>query len=145
MKMQEKQATRDIQKKYKGRSISWLEDKLQELVNAKVRKRDSVDGYFICISCRQLKPISQMNAGHFYPKEPLAYRAVRFDLDNIHGQDVRCNKYLSGNLIEYRKNLLIKIGENRLRQLEQKAALKNFKFSRDFLIEQIEKYKYEKY
>lgn len=136
--------TPEIRSKYKGRSIEWLEEKLQDLVNAKVRRRDSANGFFICISCDELKPINQMNAGHYYPKEPRQYRSVKFDFDNIHGQCVRCNKYLSANLIPYRANLQIKIGENRLRQLEQKAALKNFKFSRDFLIEQIEKLKYEK-
>lgn len=29
--------TDEIKKKYKGRSISWLEDKFQDLINAKVR------------------------------------------------------------------------------------------------------------
>lgn len=134
----------ELKAKYKGRSIEWLEDKLQELVNAKVRRRDSSDGYFICISDQELKPISQMNAGHYYPKEPLKYRSVRFDLDNIHGQCQRCNHFLSGNLIEYRKNLLLKIGESRLKQLDEKAALKNFKYSREFLIQQIEKLLYER-
>jgi len=137
--------TAEIKIKYKGRSIDWLEEKLQELINAKVRRRDSVKGYFICISCDELKPANQMNAGHYYPKEPLQYRAVKFDFDNIHGQCVRCNKYLSANLIPYRANLLLKIGEQRLKQLEMKAGLNNFKYSRDFLIEQIEKLKYEKH
>lgn len=136
--------TAELKAKYKGRSIDWLEDKLQDLVNTKVRKRDSSGGYFICISCDELKPISQMNAGHYYPKEPLQYRAVKFDLDNINGQCVRCNKYLSGNLIPYRANLLLKIGEQRLKQLEMKAQLNNFKFTRDFLIQQIEKVLYER-
>ena len=131
--------TSELLKKYKGKSISWLEDKLQELVNAKVRKRDSMNGYFVCISCQQLKPVSQMNAGHYYEKS--IYKSVRFDLDNIHGQDVRCNKYLSGNLIEYRKNLLEKIGEEKLKQLDKLAEIKNFRFTREFLIELIEKYK----
>jgi len=134
--------TAELKAKYKGRSIDWLEDKLQDLVNAKVRKRDSSGGFFICISCDELKPVSQMNAGHYYPKEPLQYRAVKFDLDNINGQCVRCNKYLSGNLIPYRANLLLKIGEQRLKQLEMKAQLNNFKYTRDFLIQQI--YKHEK-
>lgn len=134
----------EIKSKYKGRSIEWLEDRLQDLINAKVRRRDSVNGYFICISCQELKPVKQMNAGHYYPKEPLAYRSVKFDLDNIHGQCIRCNRHLSANLIPYRANLLLKIGEHRLRQLEQKAALTGFKYSRYFLIEQIEKLKYER-
>lgn len=134
--------TAKIKDRYKGRSISWLEDKLQDLVNAKVRKRDSANGFFICISCQELKPVKQLNAGHYFEKS--VYKSVRFDLDNIFGQCVRCNKYLSANLIPYRANLLLKIGEQRLKQLEMKAGLNNFKYSRDFLIEQIEKLKHEK-
>ena len=131
--------TAEIKLKYKGRSIDWLEDKLQEVVNYKVRQRDSYNGFFICISCQELKPISQMNAGHYFEKT--VYRAVKYDLDCINGQCIRCNKYLSGNLIPYRENLLIKIGAYRLNQLEKKAKLKKFKYSREFLIQQIEKYK----
>lgn len=80
-----------------------------------------------------------MNAGHYYEKS--VYKAVRFDLDCVNGQCIRCNKYLSANLIEYRKNLVLKIGENRLQQLDKKAELKNFTYTREFLIEIIEKYK----
>lgn len=136
--------TTELKTKYKGRSIDWLEDKLQDMVNAKVRRRDSANGYFICIACQELKSVTQLNASHYYPKEPKQYRSVRFDLDNIHSGCIRCNKYLSGNLLPYRVNLLHKIGELRLKQLEMKASLNNFKYSRDFLIEQIEKLKYEK-
>lgn len=131
--------TPEILSKYRGKSISYLEEKLQELVNAKVRKRDSLNGFFICISCQELKPKNQMNSGHYFAKE--FYKSVRFDLDNCNGQCVRCNKYLSGNLIPYRANLLKKIGADRLAQLERKAEIKNFKYSREFLIELIEKYK----
>lgn len=130
--------------KYKGRSIDWLEEKLQELINAKVRRRDSVNGFFICIACSELKPVSQLNASHYYPKEPKQYRAVRFDLDNIHGGCIRCNKYLSGNLLPYRVNLLNKIGAERMTTLEKLASLNNFKFDRNFLIMNIEKLKNEK-
>ena len=131
--------TSELLKKYIGKSISFLEDKAQERINAKVRKRDSLNGFFICISCQELKPINQMNAGHYYEKT--IYKSVRFDLNNINGQCVRCNKYLSGNLIEYRKNLLKKIGEEKLKQLDKLAEIKNFRFTREFLIELIEKYK----
>lgn len=134
--------TAELKAKYKGRSIDWLEDKLQDLVNAKVRKRDSSGGYFICISCDELKPVKQMNSGHYFAKE--FYKSVRFDLDNCNGQCIRCNNYLSGNLIPYRANLLLKIGEHRLHQLEQKAKISNFKYTREFLIQQIEKQLYER-
>ena len=131
--------TPEILRKYRGKSISYLTEKAQESVNRFVRKRDSINGFFICISCQELKPINQMNAGHYYAKE--FYKSVRFDLNNVNGQCVRCNKYLSGNLIEYRKNLLEKIGEEKLKQLDKLAEIKNFRFTREFLIELIEKYK----
>lgn len=131
--------TPEILRKYRGKSIEYLTEKAQESVNRFVRKRDSINGFFICISCQELKPINQMNAGHYYAKE--FYKSVRYDLNNVNGQCVRCNKYLSGNLIEYRKNLLEKIGEEKLKQLDKLAELKNFRFTREFLIELIEKYK----
>ena len=131
--------TPEVLSKYRGKSLAYLEDKLQELVNAKVRKRDSLNGFFICISCQELKPKNQMNSGHYFAKE--FYKSVRFDLDNLAAQCIRCNFHLSGNLIEYRKNLVLKIGEQRVKQLEIKSELKNFTYSREFLIELIEKYK----
>ena len=131
--------TPEILRKYRGKSIAYLTEKAQESVNRFVRKRDSANGFFVCISCQELKPINQMNAGHYYEKT--IYKSVRFDLNNVNGQCVRCNKYLSGNLIEYRKNLLKKIGEEKLKQLDKLAELKNFRFTREFLIELIEKYK----
>ena len=79
-----------------------------------------------------------MNASHYYPKEVKQYRAVRFDLDNIHGGCIRCNKYLSGNLIPYRENLIKKIGLERFERLEKLSKLENFTFNRNFLIKNIE-------
>lgn len=131
--------TPEILSKYRGKSLAYLTDKAQEAVNKFVRKRDSVNGYFICISCQELKPVRQLNCGHYLPKE--FYKSVRFDLDNLASQCIRCNHHLSGNLIEYRKNLVLKIGEQRVKQLEIKAELKNFTYSREFLINIIEKYK----
>ena len=130
--------TPEILSKYRGKSLAYLTDKAQDAVNKFVRKRDSVNGYFICISCQELKPINQMNASHYYPKEVKQYRAVRFDLDNIHGGCIRCNKYLSGNLIPYRENLIKKIGLERFERLEKLSKLENFTFNRNFLIKNIE-------
>jgi hypothetical protein len=68
---------------------------------------------------------------------------VRFDEDNVHLQCERCNSFLSGNLIEYRGNLLTKIGAERFNQLEARARITR-KFTKDELKELIKKYK-EKY
>jgi len=72
-----------------------------------------------------------MNAGHFYNVGH--YPGLRFDEDNCHGQCVQCNKFLHGNLIEYRDNLLFKIGTERFEKLKLKADVykrNGYKFSR---------------
>lgn len=131
--------TTEAIQRYKGKSVSWLIDKAQTMVNAYIRKRDSAKGFFICISCQELKPSSQMNAGHYFEKT--VYKSVRFDTDNIAGQCIRCNKYLSGNLIPYRENLIKKIGVERFERLEQLAKIKGYKYDRYLLIDIIERFK----
>lgn len=133
--------TAEIIAKYKGKNLSWLIDKAQDNVNRYVRKRDSLNGFFICISCQELKPVNQLNSGHYFAKEVKQYRAVRFDLDNLQSQCIRCNKYLSGNLIPYRKNLIEKIGLERFEKLERLAELPNFQYDRNILISIIERFK----
>lgn len=133
--------TAETIQKYKGKSLSYLIDKAQNVVNRYVRYRDSANGFFICISCQELKKVNQMNAGHYFAKEVRQYKAVRFDLDNIHGQCIRCNKYLSANLIPYRNNLIKKIGLERFERLEQLATLNNFEYNRLMLIDIIERFK----
>jgi hypothetical protein len=44
--------------------------------------------------------------------------ATRFDLHNIHLSCIACNKWKSGNLIQYRKALVEKYGETEINRLE---------------------------
>lgn len=127
--------------KYKSKKLIWLIEKAQELVNAYIRKRDSINefGDFICISCGRLKPKNQANAGHFFARGN--FGSVRFNLDNIHSQCIQCNLHLHGNLIPYQKNLIKKIGQARFDNLEMMAYAKGFKHDRFMLIDIIEKYK----
>jgi gamma-glutamylcyclotransferase (GGCT)/AIG2-like uncharacterized protein YtfP len=79
-----------------------------------------------------------MNAGHFYNAGH--YPGLRFDEDNVHGQCIHCNNFLSGNLIEYRDNLVMKIGLVRFDRLKLRAASykrTGYKFSRFELEEKI--------
>ncbi len=127
--------------KYKSKKLGKLIEEAQKLVNAYVRQRDAINeqGDFICISCGQLKPKNQCNAGHFFSRGN--FGSVRFDLDNLHSQCIRCNMHLHGNLIAYRENLIKKIGVERFAQLEKLAYIRNFKHDRLMLIELIEKFK----
>jgi hypothetical protein len=94
----------------KSRS-EWL-DEVQKAVNAYVRARDAGKP---CISCgTPWEPTFQ--AGHFLSRG--ARPELRFDLDNIHSQCVRCNMHLSGNLLGYRKGLTSKTSLDLVEALE---------------------------
>jgi hypothetical protein len=105
----------------------------QMVFNKYIRERDKDE---LCISCKQIP--KKVNAGHFWNANN--HWNVRFDEDNVHVQCERCNSFLSGNLIEYRTNLLNKIGQERFDQLEAKARVTR-KFTKDELKELIKKYK----
>lgn len=92
-----------------------------------------------CISCGKH---TKLQAGHFYSagNNP----ATRFDEDNVHGQCLKCNYFLSANLLPYRANLIEKIGLERYELLEQKVENSKkqiHKWDRFDLIELILKYK----
>lgn len=99
----------------KQKTLAQLKKDLDKVFNAFIRKRDSQDGYFTCISSGKRLPVSQMNAGHFYSAGH--HSAVRWDEDNVHGQSIHDNCFLHGNLLGYREGLLKKIGAKRLRNL----------------------------
>jgi hypothetical protein len=58
---------------------------------------------------------------------------LRFDLDNIHKQCAPCNEHLSGNIANYRIELVKRIGQAGVDRLEGPA--KQDKLTRDELIE----------
>ena len=128
--------------KYRSKSIPNLIQIATRHFNAFIRKRDNFGYYFICISCQKPQKLSQMQAGHFYPANN--NNAVRFDEDNVHGQCYECNCTKEGNVALYKENLLIKIGDERIQELQQKVGdekQNGFKWDRFDLIGIIEKYK----
>lgn len=81
--------------------------------NRFIRARDSG---LPCISCGAGDRNCKRNAGHYLSVG--SHPELRFSEDNCHGQCERCNTYLSGNLVEYRKGLVQKIGITRVELLE---------------------------
>ena len=63
-----------------------------------------------------------INAGHHFSAN--GYPNVRFNEDNIHNQCIYCNQHNSGNLLEYRKGLIAKIGQERYDKLEAESKSK---------------------
>lgn len=101
--------TRRDREKLKTRS-DWLKE-AQAAFNAYIRERDAEQ---MCVSCQ--KPCKKRNAGHY--RSVGSAPELRFEELNCHLQCEHCNSYLSGNLIEYRKNLIHKIGQEKLDWLE---------------------------
>lgn len=90
-------------------SIPKLILKTQNTFNAWIRNRDKDLG---CISCGR----EVQQAGHYLSVGHHAH--LRFSEFNCAGQCIRCNLYLSGNLINYRQGLVKRYGENKVLMLE---------------------------
>lgn len=125
-------------KKYEKYTVSQLKAKAQKEFNKFIRLRDSEGDWFRCISCQMVKPIEQMNAGHYLSAGHNT--AVRFNEDNTNVQCIRCNFHLHGNQSNYRVGLVNKIGLQRVEALEAMAS-KVTKFDRFTFIDIIETYK----
>ena len=91
----------------------------QTAVNEFIRLRD---GHLPCISCdslpsdHDLMTGSRWDAGHY--RSVGACPELRFEPLNIHRQCVRCNRNLSGNAVEYRIRLVLRIGAEKVDWLE---------------------------
>ena len=111
------------------------EKDLEKVFNKFIRLRDKS---LPCISCGK-KPPFTLSAGHFYPAG--SYKNIRFSENNVHGQCwYDCNKKKHGNLLEYRKGLVKRFGEDYVNELD-KMAQKPRKYEIFELKELIVKYK----
>lgn len=125
------------EKKVKApRTLAKLKKDLDKVFNAYIRQRDTLEnGMFKCISCGEFKDRSQMNAGHYYSAGH--HSALRWVEENVNCQCVKCNCFLSGNLLGYEKGMIEKWGATTLRKLEQSKNNKSkmARFEIEFLID----------
>jgi len=84
----------------------------QAVYNKWIRLRDDL---LPCISC-QRHHNGQYHAGHY--RSVGAAPELRFDEDNCHKQCAPCNNHLSGNIADYRINLVKKIGQAKVDGIE---------------------------
>jgi hypothetical protein len=108
--------TRQAKEKLKTRA-QWMRE-AQAAFNVYVRARDK---NLPCISCGEHKHDDHMtgsgwDAGHYRSRGACPH--LRFHLWNVHKQCVKCNRYLSGNVSNFRIGLVRKIGADRVLQLE---------------------------
>ena len=105
----------------------WIKD-AQVAFNKYVRFRDIGKGCISCgADCGSASVGGAGDAGHFRSRGSAPH--LRFDERNVHLQCKRCNRYLSGNVADYRIGLIQRIG------LEAVEALECDQTSRDHSIE----------
>lgn len=112
-KKQEKAFRREINQRREA--LKTRSDYLREAqteCNRYIRKRDEI---LPCISCGRYHK-GKWNAGHY--RTVKAASQLRFHPFNIHKQCEPCNSNLSGNIVEYRINLINRIGEKNVIWLE---------------------------
>ncbi len=108
---QESRKTVKLQKeKLKTRS-EWLKD-AQTVFNQYIRERDK---NLPCISCGRHHQ-GQYHAGHY--RSVGSHPELRFEELNVHKQCSVCNNHKSGNILEYRINLIKKLGADKVEWLE---------------------------
>lgn len=106
------------------KNVSQWKREAQAAFNAYVRYRDRGYG---CISCGSTPANclgGTMDAGHYRSRGAAPH--LSFVLTNCHSQCVRCNRYLSGNVVEYRKGLVHRVGLDKVEALENDNDIRRF-------------------
>jgi hypothetical protein len=139
LKQQKEQREWKVEKKIikdKIKTLSEYERDAKKSFQHWIRLRDQ---NLPCISCGNSKT-NDWAGGHFYSAG--MYSGFMFDESNVHKQcNTHCNKHLSGNLLEYRKGLIKRYGEDFVTNLDNISDSKrNYKFTKEELIAKKLKY-----
>lgn len=110
------------EKKQRKEALKTLSDHIKELQVIFNQWKRLIDKGNNCISCD--KPCKKENAGHY--RSAGGNPELRFEPLNVHLQCEYCNTYLHGNLIDYRINLIKKIGLEKVEWLEGYHEPKNY-------------------
>jgi hypothetical protein len=109
---------RSAKQKMKSRA-DWLRE-AQAAFNRYIRLRDHDKP---CISCGRQHQ-GQWHAGHY--RSVGACPELRFMELNVHKQCAPCNDHLSGNIVEYRRGLIERIGIDQVEWLEGNHEAKKY-------------------
>ena len=104
-----------------------LKAKLDKVFSEYIRKRDTRNGVFKCISCGRILPYEQADCGHYINRK---HMSTRFDEMNCNAQCISCNRFDEGNIQGYRRGLVSLYGEQQVNLLEAKKH--NFRKYSDF-------------
>lgn len=117
LKKKQQQELAEKKDKLKARRLavkprSYFIQQAQRSVNAYIRYRDKDKP---CVSCGTCES-SRWDAGHY--RTTSAAPQLRFDERNIQRQCIVCNQHHSGNLVQYRVELIERIGIESVEAIE---------------------------
>lgn len=107
--------TREKKQRLKTRS-EWIKD-AQKAVNEYVRLRDEKETCISC-GCSSNERANFWDAGHYRSRG--ATPELRFNTLNIYKQCKRCNRELSGNVVEMRSGIISRYGYELVGRIEGK-------------------------
>ena len=109
----EKEKKKELRvRKEKIKSLTDLMNEAQTEFNKYIRYRDR---HLPCVSCGRMHH-GQYHAGHY--KTRGAHPELRFSEFNTHKQCAPCNNHKSGDIVNFRETLKVKIGEHMLAWVE---------------------------
>lgn len=118
--------------------INRLKKKAWKVTSNHVRKNAAdKDGLVACVTCGARNHWKNMHAGHYIHGHSKPTFLV---VENVHPQCVRCNHFLSGNLLEYNDFMLKKYGQGKVEEL-RKLSKQVIKYDRSYYELIIEMYK----
>lgn len=126
--------------KKKAPTRKQLVKKLDTIFSQYIRlDRTDDNGYGECVTCRTKLFWKELQNGHYFSRGKYP---TRWDEDNCHLQDYRCNVVLKGNYIEYTLFMLDSYGREFVDALKYKST-NGDKISTPDLHNMIEKYSLE--
>lgn len=125
LKREKAQRAKDKAWKQANKPLRKCVQETQQAVNRYVLVRDAGKP---CVSCGTTEQerwrASHFDAGHY--RSTGAAPHLRFYTLNMAGQCVRCNRDLSGNVVEFRKGLVDRIGVELVERIEHDNTARQF-------------------
>ena len=118
-------------KRKKTKTLSKLKEEVWDIFSEYIRKRDCLKttgdiDWGKCITCEVLRPRKEGDAGHFIPGR---HNSILFEETCVHFQCRRCNRFLGGEPLKYRRAIIRLYGEGYDIKLEERA-METRKFSK---------------
>jgi len=122
--IRKEQKKKDVKRKKELKSAGDYIKEAQAAVNKYIRLRDRNKPCVSCGSNPKQKHGGSFDAGHYRSRGSASH--LRFNILNIHKQCVKCNRFNSGNAVDYRIELIKRIGEDNVISLENNNNPRKF-------------------